>query len=153
MKRTKYNLGIRIAAAILIMAMIVPVNVLAAQQETVQPLSSYYLSSYTAGISRSGGGKIQVYADVVAKRVMDEIGALEMVVYESVDNITWTQVRTYSHTDHSYMLATDDIQYCSYVDYYGIAGRYYKAYVTIWAGRDGGGDTRYIWTTPSVRAY
>lgn len=45
------------------------------------------------------------------------------------------------------MLGHDAIHYSSHVDYQGIAGRYYKAYVTIWAGKDGGGDTRYFWTS------
>lgn len=29
--------------------------------------------------------------------------------------------------------------YCSYVSYQGAAGKYYKAYVCIWAGKNGGG--------------
>ena len=33
-----------------------------------------------------------------------------------------------------------------HVDYEGVPGRYYKAYVGIWAGPEDGGDTRYIWT-------
>ena len=32
------------------------------------------------------------------------------------------------------------------VTYNGVSGRYYRAYITIWGGKDGGGDTRYLWT-------
>lgn len=35
----------------------------------------------------------------------------------------------------------------TYVSYQGIAGKYYKAYVCIWAGKNGSGDTRYMWAT------
>ena len=31
--------------------------------------------------------------------------------------------------------------------YNGTAGKYYKAYVCIWGGKDGDGDTRYFWTS------
>ena len=34
----------------------------------------------------------------------------------------------------------------NHVDYQGVAGRYYKAYVQIWGGPAEGGDTRCIWT-------
>ena len=34
-----------------------------------------------------------------------------------------------------------------YVEYQGVAGRYYKSYVGIWGGPDDTGDARYIWTS------
>lgn len=80
---------------------------------------------------------------------MDDLGALTIKLYESTDNSTWTRVKTFKHDTYTdtEMLGHDAIHYSSHVDYQGIAGRYYKAYVTIWAGKDGGGDTRYFWTS------
>ena len=78
---------------------------------------------------------------------MDEIGVLSIKLYESTDNSTWTRVKTYSYENYSSMLAYDDYVHSSCVSYQGVAGRYYKAYVCIWAGKNGGGDTRYMWTS------
>ncbi|MBQ8833667.1 MAG: hypothetical protein IJ001_01915 [Oscillospiraceae bacterium] len=49
---------------------------------------------------------------------------------------------------YSNMLYEDDYFYMDHVTYYnGKAGYWYKAYVCIWAGREGDGDTRYFWTS------
>jgi len=34
-----------------------------------------------------------------------------------------------------------------HVEYAGTIGRYYKAQLAVWAGKDGDGDTRYFWTS------
>ena len=78
---------------------------------------------------------------------MDEIGVLSIKLYESSDNSTWARVKTFSYENYSTMLAEDDYYHCSYVSYQGTAGKYYKAYVCIWAGKNGSGDTRYMWAT------
>ena len=44
------------------------------------------------------------------------------------------------------MLGHNTHFYGSHVDYQGVVGRYYKAYICIWSGKDGDGDTRYFWT-------
>lgn len=82
---------------------------------------------------------------------MDEIGALEIQLYESKDNENWTWVKTFDYTDYSSMLGYNNYYHDGYVEYNGTIGRYYKAYVCIWAGKDGDGDTRYFWT-PSEKA-
>lgn len=83
---------------------------------------------------------------------MDEIGTLSIKLYESSDNTNWTRVKTFLHEDYSTMLTYDDYFHCSCVSYQGTAGKYYKAYVCIWAGKDGGGDSRYVWTSSKVNA-
>ena len=77
---------------------------------------------------------------------MDEIGALTVRIYESSDQETWTWVKTYTHESTTGMLDYNDYYYASHVEYKGAIGKYHKAYVTIWAGKDGKGDTRYMWT-------
>ena len=47
--------------------------------------------------------------------------------------------KTYLHDDYSSMLATNDFYHSSYVIYNGTDGKYYKAYVCIWAGKNGTG--------------
>ena len=114
---------------------------------TVEPRASIYLDSYQTYIYTAGSGEIQVWFDVTATHYMDELGALYIYVYESTDNSKWTHVETFSHIDNSNMLLEDDVFHMDHVTYQGVRGRYYKAYVCIWAGKDGGGDSRYLWTS------
>lgn len=133
-------------AIILVVSLFLPVGVMAT--EAITPRASYYLSSYNAYLYNAALGKIQVYFDVTGVNYMDEIGALTVKIYESTDKETWTWVETYNNGDTPSLLGYNKIYYSSHVDYKGTIGRYYKAYVTIWAGKDGDGDTRYYWTQP-----
>lgn len=138
---------VRAAALLLVVVLVFPVGVSAATVETAQPRASDYLDSYNAYIYTAGGGKIQICFSVFGTNYMDTLGALTIQVYESVDNNTWTWVKSYSDGNYPNMIGYDDAYHSGVLDYYGIAGRYYKAYVCIWAGKDGGGDTRYFWTS------
>lgn len=146
MKQTKYRF-IKVIALCLVLSLTVPVVADAATVEPVTPLASYYLSVYNSYICSMGFGRIEVWFDVMATGDMDEIGALSIRVYESTDNTNWTHVKTFLHETYTSMLAENDFFHCSSVSYQGAPGRYYKAYVCIWAGKDGGGDSRYIWTS------
>ena len=141
--RTRKPLLLKAVAVILIVACLLPVNALA-----VEPRASDYLSAYTAYIYQAGWGKIQVWFDVTGTVYMDEIGSLEIRLYESKDNENWTWVKTFDYTDHSGMLGYDDFSHTGHIEYSGTIGRYYKAYVCVWAGKNGNGDTRYFWTSP-----
>ena len=134
---------VRLVAVILIAMMLLPMGVSAA----VQPRASYYLDSYNAYVYAAGSGKIRVYFNVEGTGYMDEIGALSIKIYESKDNSTWTRVVTRTHDSTSGMLSYNDDYHSGYVSYSGVAGRYYKAYVCVWAGEGGDGDTRYFWTS------
>lgn len=48
------------------------------------------------------------------------------------------------------MIANDKSIYASNVDYSGIDGYSYRAYVTIWAGKDGNGDSREVLTNTII---
>ena len=138
---TKKSVIVKIIAAFLLVIMLCPVEAFAAESR-----ASYYLSSYSAYVYRAGWGKIQVWFTVEGVDDMDEIGALEIRMYESKDNENWTWVKTYDYTDYSDMLGYNDFSHSGHVEYSGTLGRYYKAYVCVWAGRNGTGDTRYFWT-------
>lgn len=131
---------------ILVVTLVCPVGV-----NAVEPRASDYLASYSAYIYPAGWGKIQVWFDVDGTGYMDELGALEIKLYESKDNETWTWVKTFEYQDYSGMLVYNDFSHMGYVEYSGTIGRYYKAYVCIWGGKNGNGDTRYFWT-PAEKA-
>ena len=138
---TKKHLLFKVIAIILVVACILPVNAMA-----VEPRASDYLFGYSAYVYRAGWGKIQVWFEVEGLEYMDEIGALEIQVFESKDNATWYWVDTYTYNDHDGMLGYNDYYHAGHIEYNGTLGRYYKAYVCIWAGKNGAGDTRYFWT-------
>ena len=131
-----------ILAIVLLFCSFVPINASASEAR-----ASYYLSSYQAYVYPAGSGEIQVWFSVTGVDYMDDLGALWIEVYESSDNSTWTYKKTYMHSDYAGLLGEDDFYHSGHVTYQGTAGKYYKAYVCIWAGRNGGGDTRYYWTS------
>lgn len=143
----KVSAIIRFVAMVMVVVLTVPVSVNAAVGETVQPYASSYLSSYNAYVYPAGSGRVQVWFHVRGTNYMDELGTLTIQLYESKDNSTWTWVKSYSNNNYSSMLGYDDYYHEGYVNYQGIGGRYYKAYVCVWAGKNGAGDTRYFWTS------
>lgn len=144
--KAKRITSIRFIAVLLVLALIIPINVTA-----VEPRASYYLVSYSAYIYQAGWGKVQVWFEVTGTNDMDELGALEIQLYESKDNENWTRVKTFRFTDYPDILAYNDYFHVGHVEYNGTIGRYYQAYVCIWAGNDSDGDVRYFWT-PVERA-
>ena len=146
MRARIYTSLVRVVAIILVLSLAVPASAATSGTEEVMPLASYYLNSYNTYICAMGNGKLQIWFTVAGVNYMDEIGTLSIFLYESSDKTVWTRVKTFLHEDYAAMLAEDDIFHSSYVAYKGTAGKYYKAYVCIWAGKDGSGDTRYMWT-------
>lgn len=146
MKKQKKYCIIRILTILLVVSLISPTAVFAAVPDEVQPLASNYLTSYTSYVGSVGGGKVQVWFRVTGTGYMADIGTTIIRLYESTDNENWTRVKTFLYEDYSNMLSHNDSHHMSYVEYQGVAGRYYKAYVCIWAGDETTGDARYMWT-------
>lgn len=147
MKMQKKTLCVRIITLMVALTLMVPGTVLAAESEMVIPYGSLYLSGYNSYICDMGRGEMQIWFEVMGTGYMDEIGVLSIQLYESTNNTTWTRVKTFLYENNPGMLEYNDYHYMSHVTYQGIAGRYYKAYVCVWAGKDGKGDSRYIWST------
>lgn len=138
---------IRLVAMLLACVLVLPIGVKAAVVEPVQPCASYYLDSYNAYIYPAGNGKIQVYFSVFGVNYMDTLGALTIKIYESTNNSSWTWVKSFTNDTTPSMVGYNDYYHSGHVDYQGVAGRYYKAYVCIWAGQGNAGDTRYFYTS------
>lgn len=113
--------------------------------------ASYYLNSYSAYIWSEGNGNMSIYFDAEGTGTMDEIGALSIRLQERPSgSSTWTTIKTYSYVNYPNMLDYDNFYYGSSVSYSGKAGCSYRAYVTVWAGVDGSGDSREILTSTIV---
>lgn len=145
MKRMKYSF-IKIIALCLVLSMVAPVVANGAIVEPALPMASLYIDEYSATISAMGFGRVCIDFDIWGTGIMDEIGARSIEVYESSDNVNWTYKQTYSCESYLSMMA-EDATHCIYnVSYQGVPGRYYKAYICFWSGKNGGGDNRYMWT-------
>lgn len=140
------SLFIRLLSFLLIFAFILPFPVFAATPDIAVPTASYYLDAYGAYICPVGSYDIQIWWNVIGTDAMADIGALTIMLYESTDNVTWTWVKTFRHDVYTHMLDHNTGQYMNRVTYFGDSARYYKAYVTIYAGDGTNGDTRYFWT-------
>ena len=136
----------KLIAIILTVSLCAPIGAHAAMPETVQPMASAYLMSYTAYICAMGDGNLQIWWEVCGTDYWADIGVLSISLYESTNGTDYYWVDSFRFTDYSQMLAHNDYFCMDHVDYEGVPGRYYKAYIQIWAGPEDGGDTRYIWT-------
>jgi hypothetical protein len=141
---------IRFAALVLVFALTLPMGANAAVQTPVQPRASYYLDSYNGYVYPAGNGKIQVWFTVTGTDTMDDIGCLTIQIYESSDNSNWRWVKAFDYTNHEDMMTTNDFFHTGHVDYQGTAGKYYRAYLTIYAGENGDGDSRYFYTSSKL---
>ena len=142
-KACKYSRAIRIVAIILIFSMVAPIGASAVE---IQPRASDYLISYNAYVYRPGLGRAQVYFNVSGTGYMDELGVLQIQIYESADGgTTWTWKKTFTHDSTSGMLSYNDDYHSGHVTYWGSSSKIYKAYICVWGGKDGDGDTRYFW--------
>ena len=146
MERKKSHFLIKLVAIALVISLCAPIGAQAAMPETVQPLASAYLMDYRAYICAMGDGDLEIWWEVCGTGTWADIGVLIIYLYESTDNSTFYWVETFRFMDYPQMLVHNDYFCMDYVSYEGIPGRYYKAYVQVWAGPEDGGDGRYIWT-------
>ena len=146
MEKKKSRFLVKLIAIILVVSLCAPIGAQAAMPETVQPMASAYLAAYRAYICAMGDGDLEIWWEVCATRTLADVGVVRIYLYESTDNSTFYWVDTYHYTDYSQMLVHNDYFCMDYVDYEGVPGRDYKAYVYVWAGPEDGGDGRYIWT-------
>lgn len=132
---------IRLLAIVIILALILSTTVFAAMD------ASQYLSYYNAYITKSGN-TIKVNFEVHGTRGMDYIGATEIYLYEKTSSSgSWTLVQTYLSTDPTYTSSMIEINTTfkdDYVSYSGNSSYQYKAYVTVYAEKNGGSDSRDI---------
>lgn len=109
--------------------------------------ASQYLSYYSAYITRTGN-TVKIHFDVQGTRIMDKVGATEIYLYERANSSSsWTLVQTYLSSDPAYSSAMIDSNASfkdDYVSYSGNSSYQYFAYVTVYAEKDGGSDSRDI---------
>lgn len=127
-------LTVLVLAAVMVVPMCIPVLARA----------SDYLANYGGSVSKSGS-TVYVSFSVSGTGPMDDIGALSIKVYK--EDGTW--VKTFLHESTSGMLGHNTYFKAGTVSFTGNANTTYKAYVGVYAGKNGGGDNRYFWVYES----
>lgn len=145
--KNKKSRLIKVIALLLVITLSLPIIAHAEETDMPLPRASYYLDAYNTYICDLGSGNIQIWYEVMGTDDMDEIGVLSIILYEVNSDGSLTRVKTFLYEDYASMLIYDDYYHCSYVSYRGSSSKTYKAYVCIWAGKNGSGDTRYMWAT------
>ena len=139
----------RLLGVILTLSTVVSLLSVAASAAVVR--SSNYLDAYRCAVSAENNGKIAVTVDVDAIVNATEIGATEIYIYESSDDVHFTCVEEYFSEDYPEMLDSGWSYYESPITHQGTVGKYYFAVVYVYAGNSTGGDTRRV-ETNTVRA-
>ncbi len=130
-----------------VIALLLVISVYIAPPANAAVRASLYLTSYSTYIWPEGNGSMSIYFDVQGTGVMDEIGALSIRLQERPSgSSTWKTVKSYSYVNYPNMLSYNNNYYGSSVSYSGHTGYSYRAYVTVWAGINGTGDSREILT-------
>ena len=141
---------IHVITLFLVCSLLIPTPVKAAVPDTVQPCASSYFQQYEIYTYAAGNGKIQVWYTIFGHHQMNKLGILRIVLQESADQVSWTNVATYSYADYyDEMISETAVTHFGHVDYNdGIVGKYYRARVTLYAIDAEDSETKLYVTDP-----
>lgn len=145
MKKQTRCVSMRVLALLLACALVMPGYASAALPETVEPMGSDYFSYYSAYIGDDGNDAIKIHFTVNGTAIMDMVGVSNIELFESTDNENWTLVKTFDYWDYPSMMGYNKGSHTNNVTYSGVSGRYYKAYMWLYSGKNGSGETRTIY--------
>lgn len=110
---------------------------------------SQYFLSRLGYLHQTYSTQFQVWGEVVAMGLMDELGMSSITVQRSSDNQNWTDVKTYTKATNTNLVRTNTASHEAYVNYVGTAGYYYRAKIWFYA-KKGTGTAEYSYTTGSI---
>ena len=130
---------------LLVCAMMLTTTAFAA--ETVEPRGSDFFSASSVYFWNTSGRNYEIWFDVTAKGTMTELGASEIRVQRSTDEVNWTTVRTYYKEDYSQMTDTNTAWHMDCVSFTATNGYSYRAIVYLYARNSSGSATMRETTT------
>lgn len=136
---------VRSICVLLVIAIMLVVPVSAEEQNE---RSSAYFAALQTYISRKTDTEFRVWFDATGKERMETIGVSEILLQRSVNNATWTTIKTYTPDDYPQMLEHNTGSCSNYVSYTGNMYYYYRAYVTFYAKNSSGCGEMYFYTSP-----
>lgn len=120
---------IHLVCLLLVMATVTAVPAYAAEQETRG--SSFFMTTSTY-IDRYGKS-LDLWFDVSAVYLMDELGARYIKVEESSDTDNWSVVETFRRDDYPNLICNKTSYHNGHVTYTGQSGYYYRIHVCYYA--------------------
>lgn len=102
--------------------------------ETPNTRASNFFTASSVYLYRTTGSSFQAWFEVTCKRTMDQVGAKEIKIQRSEDNVNWSTVYTFRMDDHySTLICEDTAGHMACVNYTGSHGCYYRAYYNLYA--------------------
>lgn len=138
---------VRLICMLLVISSIMAVPAFAAIDDF--PRGSSYFTASLGYLHQTYPTQFQVWGEVTAVGLMDQLGMSIITIQRSSDNRNWTDVKTYTKDTYSNMVTTNAAQYSTYVNYVGTAGYYYRAKIWFYA-KKGTGTAEYSYTTGSI---
>lgn len=131
------------------MAAIMLLAIPAFAEEEATPMASRYIMSTCVYLDQTATTQFRVWYEVIALGIMDEVGAYKIKVQDSTDGQNWTTVKTYIPSEYPSMVIEDDIGHTGFVVYTGaVTGRYYRAYIILYAKNSSGEGHVSVYTDP-----
>lgn len=130
---------------ILAMAILLSVPAFAAGS----PKASSYITKTSTYLEKISGTTFEVWFDITATGVMQEVGVSKIQVQRSSDRATWTTVKTFLKENYSQMTENNTAGHADCVTYTGATGYYYRAKVTFYA-KNSSGTGEYVMYTSTI---
>ena len=129
---------VRMVCIILVLASVMTMPAYAL--EGMDQRASNYFSFGSAYFNVISDSQFEIWFDVTATGLMDELGASIIELERSSDGINWTTVKTFYKANNPSMMDPDDVSgsYSGYVTYTYASGYYYSATVTLYAKKGNG---------------
>ena len=126
----------RLISFLLVAVMIMAVPVLA--RENAVPWASRYIMSTCVYLDQTSSTQFNVWFEVIALGIMDEVGACEIKIQQSTDGENWTTVRTFTPAEEPGMIEENSPVHVGHVSYTGMVGCYYRARIVQYAENSNG---------------
>ena len=134
----------------MLLAVVMVLAVPAAAMENENSRASNFFGSSDVYLYQTSSTKFQAWFEVTALDGMDKLGASEIKIQESSDNVNWTTVKTCTSANYSNLIRENTGVHASYVSYTGTTGKYYRAKITLYA-ENSSGFGEWDRTTSSIR--
>lgn len=134
---------LKVLCAILVISMVLSVPVFAAEE--TNPWSSAFFVLYSTYLYRTTGTQFEIWFEVDARDVMQELGVNSILLQESSDGENWITVKTYEPEDYPQMICENTGSHAECVSYTGRTGYDYRAYVSFYAKNSSGIGERYVY--------
>ena len=132
-------------AMMLVMSLVLSIPVFAAE-----PKSSAFFYRTGTYLEKVSGTTFDVWFDVTATGIMDELGVSTIKVQRSSDQTNWSTMYTFSKDSYSQMIDENTVRHADSVRYTGTTGYYYRAKVTFYAKNSSGTGT-YVMYTDTIK--